>query len=72
LSQDFRGDFDFLHNLLLDISLSEGEVPSFLLDGVGDDLNSLLEESFASASFDHSLSPYPNPTYQGLPSTSSG
>jgi hypothetical protein len=53
---------------VLDLSLSKSDVPSYVLDGVGDDLDSLLKESFA---FDHSLSPYPNPTYQGLPSTSS-
>jgi hypothetical protein len=72
LSQDFQGDFDFLQNLMLDLSLSENDVPSFFLDGVGDNLNSLLEESSASVAFDHSLSPYPNPTYWGLSSTSSG
>jgi hypothetical protein len=47
-------------------------VQLFFLDGVGDDLISLLEESSASASFEHSLSTYPNPTYRGISSTSSG
>ena len=57
---------------MLDLSFSESDVPSFLLHGVGDDLISLLEESYAFVAFEHSLSPYPNSTYQGISSTSSG
>jgi hypothetical protein len=51
LCQDFRGHFDFLQNLLLDPSLSKSDVPSFFLDGVDDDFNSLFEESSGFAAF---------------------
>jgi len=71
LSQDFQGDFDFLWNILLNLSLLEIDVPSFFLEFFGDDLSSLLEESSTSVGFKHYLSPYPNATYHGLPSTSS-
>jgi hypothetical protein len=54
LSRDFLGDFDFLWNFLLDLSLSESDMPSFLLDGVGDDSTSFLEELPTSVAFEHS------------------
>ena len=57
---------------MLDLSLSKSDVPSFFLDGVGNDLISLLEESSSFVTFENSLSPYPNPTYRGIPSTSRG
>jgi hypothetical protein len=47
-------------------------VPSFFLDGVGDDSSSLLEESSIYIAFEHSPSPYPNPANRGLPTSSIG
>jgi hypothetical protein len=56
---------------MLDLSLSKSDVLSFFLYGVGDDIISFLEQSTTSSAFEQSRSPYPNLTYQGIPSTSS-
>jgi hypothetical protein len=54
LSQDFRGYFDFLWNILLYLSLTESDVPLIFLDGVCYDSIFFLEELPTYIDFEHS------------------
>jgi hypothetical protein len=53
LSQAFQGDFEFLWNILLDLSLLESDAPLLFLYGVGDDSIFFLEELPTSTAYEH-------------------